>query len=75
MVLTGILEAVGVSRSEAMMVVNALLIAGAINWGLVGVADYNLVENLLGTGMLTTVVYGLVGLAGVDRALTALDLY
>lgn len=75
MVLTGILNAVGVSDSQAMMVVNALLIAGAVNWGLVGLADMNLVENLLGTGTLTTVVYGLVGLAGVDRLLVSLDLY
>lgn len=75
MVLTGILNAAGVSDSQAMMVVNALLIAGAVNWGLVGLADMNLVESLLGTGTLTTVVYGLVGLAGVDRLLVALDIY
>lgn len=43
-----------------------LVIVGALNWGLVGVADFNLVTAILGVGtMLTQVVYILVGLAGV----------
>ncbi|MEX0916832.1 MAG: DUF378 domain-containing protein [Candidatus Spechtbacterales bacterium] len=38
---------------------------GAINWGLVAVNEsYNLVEMLLGTGMVADVVYYLVGLSG-----------
>ena len=34
-----------------------LVLIGGINWGLVGLADVNLVTTVLGTGALTTVVY------------------
>ncbi|MBA3238179.1 MAG: DUF378 domain-containing protein [Parachlamydiaceae bacterium] len=47
-------------------IVGAIAIIGALNWGLVGLADYNLVEHLLGVGTAATrVVYGLVGLSGL----------
>ena len=43
-----------------------LVIIGAINWGLVGVWNVNLVDNLLGAGSAASrIVYALVGLAGV----------
>lgn len=42
-----------------------LTIIGAINWGLVGVADWNLVDSIFGMGMAATIVYDLVGLAGI----------
>ena len=39
---------------------------GAINWGLVGLLDFNLVNALLGgVPVLETIVYALVGVAGV----------
>jgi uncharacterized protein len=39
-----------------------LVLIGALNWGLVGVFNYNLVTALLGdASMLTKIVYGLVG--------------
>jgi uncharacterized protein len=41
-----------------------LVLVGAINWGLVGLFDYNLVSALLGTGMAAKVVYTLVWVAG-----------
>jgi len=41
-----------------------LVLVGALNWGLVGVLGYNLVEGLLGL-MLAKWVYILVGLAGL----------
>ena len=49
-----------------------LVIVGALNWGLVAVARFDLVAALFGmrfgeTSPLTAVVYGLVGLAGVYR--------
>jgi hypothetical protein len=47
-------------------IVGAIAIVGALNWGLVGVFDYNLVETVLGAGTtLTRIVYGLVGLSGL----------
>lgn len=41
-----------------------LLIVGGLNWGL-AIWNVNLVTSLLGTGMLTTIVYALVGLSAV----------
>lgn len=42
-----------------------LVIVGAVNWGLVGMAKFNLVAALFGQTILASIVYSLVGLAGV----------
>lgn len=43
-----------------------LLLIGGLNWGLVGVFNYNLVTSLLGdTSMMTKVVYALVGICAL----------
>ena len=47
------------------IVATALVIVGALNWGLVGVAKFNLVTALLGQTILASIVYALVGLAGI----------
>jgi uncharacterized membrane protein YuzA (DUF378 family) len=49
-----------------------LVVVGALNWGLVAF-NFNLVEMLFGTSMLTTWVYGLVGLAGLYFVWTAMN--
>ncbi len=47
-----------------------LLVVGGLNWGLVSLG-YNLVDSLLGEGStLSTIVYGLVGLAAVVEVVT-----
>jgi uncharacterized membrane protein YuzA (DUF378 family) len=52
-----------------------LVIIGALNWGFVGLMDFNLVESLLGEyETLVQVVYMLVGLAGVNLSLSHKDL-
>ena len=43
----------------------ALVIVGAINWGLVGIARFNLVTALLGDNALSSTVFAIVGLAGL----------
>lgn len=44
----------------------ALVIIGAINWGLVGLFDFNLVSTLFGAdNVITKIVYVLVGIDGV----------
>lgn len=45
----------------------ALVVIGAVNWGLIGLAQFDLVAALFGgqDAPLSRVVYGLVGLAGV----------
>lgn len=41
-------------------------IVGAINWGLIGLFDFNLVSFLFGSGsMLTRLVYIVVGISGI----------
>ncbi|MDP2637778.1 MAG: DUF378 domain-containing protein [Candidatus Levybacteria bacterium] len=47
-----------------------LTVVGALNWGFVGLLNYNLVESLLGGLGLTNVVYILVGASAVYVALT-----
>ncbi len=43
-----------------------LLVVGGLNWGLVGVLDYNLVAELFGAdSALSNIVYALVGVAAV----------
>ena len=53
------------------MVAFTLVVVGAVNWGLVGLADFNLVNMLLGSmPMLERLVYILVGASGVILAAT-----
>ena len=43
-----------------------LTIVGAINWGLIGLLDFNLVSTIFGSGtMLEKLIYILVGIAGI----------
>jgi len=50
-----------------------LVVVGALNWGLVAVARFDLVATIFGmkfgeVSALSAVVYGLVGLAGIYQA-------
>lgn len=48
-----------------------LVIIGALNWGLIGLFDFDLVATLFGTETVTTkIIYSLVGLAGLYSILT-----
>ena len=56
------------------VVAAVLVVVGALNWGLVAVARFDLVATLFGLSFgevsaLTAVVYGLVGVAGLYQAL------
>ena len=53
----------------------ALVIVGALNWGLAGLFHLDLVATIFGmqfgqTSALSSVIYGLVGLSGLYQALT-----
>jgi len=73
MPLTAILDTVGIPNAG--MVSMVLAAVGAINWGLVALLDTNIVTSVLGQGQLTTLVYVLVALAGVDLLGMQTDLY
>jgi hypothetical protein len=52
-----------------------LVVVGALNWGLVAVAKFDLVATIFGmrfgeTSVISSVVYGLVGLSGLYQAVS-----
>ncbi|MCI8617360.1 MAG: DUF378 domain-containing protein [Clostridia bacterium] len=43
-----------------------LIIIGAINWGLIGIFNFNLVDSIFGTmSVISRIIYGLVGVSGL----------
>jgi uncharacterized protein len=46
-----------------------LVIVAALNWGLFGTVRFDLVHALLGSTILSAIVYSLVGVAGVYQGL------
>ncbi|MGE0407007.1 MAG: DUF378 domain-containing protein [Candidatus Korobacteraceae bacterium] len=57
------------------LIATVLLIVGGLNWGLVGLANFDLVATLFGmqfgeTSWLSSAVYLLVGLAALFRAVS-----
>ena len=54
---------------DTKQLVGWVLVIGALNWGLVGLLNLNVVEMLLGAGsLLAKIVYIVVGLAGLYKA-------
>ena len=52
-----------------------LVIVGGLNWGLVGLANFNLVDTIFGSmSLLSRLVYVLVGLAAIYLAVNAMKL-
>jgi uncharacterized membrane protein YuzA (DUF378 family) len=43
----------------------ALVVVGALVWGLVGLFEWNLVEEIFGSGTVADVIYVIVGIAGL----------
>jgi uncharacterized membrane protein YuzA (DUF378 family) len=42
-----------------------LMVIGALNWGMVGLFDTNVISDVFGSGTLTDIVYVLVGACGL----------
>ena len=42
-----------------------ITIVGAVNWGLIGFFQFNLVEAIFGAGWLARIIYAAVGLCGL----------
>ena len=42
-----------------------ITIIGAINWGLIEILDFNLVEIIFGAGTISRIIYTLVGITGL----------
>jgi uncharacterized membrane protein YuzA (DUF378 family) len=57
-----------ISMKLLVMISVILLIIGGLNWGLIGIANFDLVASLFGPGTtLTKIVYDLVGLAAIIK--------
>ncbi len=63
------------SKDKLGLVAAVLVVVGALNWGLIGFFEYNLVQELVGALLsgdaavnVERVIYGVVGLAGVYQA-------
>jgi uncharacterized protein len=42
-----------------------IMVLGALNWGMVGLFDENVVSDIFGTGTFTDVVYTVIGVCGL----------
>ena len=42
-----------------------IVVLGALNWGMVGLFDTNVISDVFGTGTLTDVLYAVVGVCGL----------
>jgi uncharacterized membrane protein YuzA (DUF378 family) len=42
-----------------------LVVLGALNWGVVGLFDTNVISEIFGTGTLTDAIYAVVGVCGL----------
>ena len=40
-------------------------IIGSLNWGLIGIFDFNLVEAIFGSDILARIIYSIVGITGL----------
>ena len=52
------------------MIAFILVVIGGLNWGIFGLTNVDLVAKILGTGMVTKVVYVLVGLSALVLVFT-----
>ncbi|MBS0634045.1 MAG: DUF378 domain-containing protein [Verrucomicrobia bacterium] len=46
-------------------IVLALVVIGALNWGMIGIFGINVVQAIFGMGVVSNIIYGLVGLSGL----------
>ena len=52
------------------VLVSVLLVIGGLNWGLVGLANFDLVASIFGSGAsVSRMVYALVGLSAIYQAI------
>ena len=54
-----------------------IVVLGALNWGMVGLFDTNVISDVFGSGTLTDVVYTVVGVCGlllIPRVLESMHL-
>ncbi len=51
------------------IVITVLLIIGGLNWGLVGIFEFDLVQNIFGQGAFSRIIYTIVGLSAICKVI------
>lgn len=51
------------------VIVAVLVCLGAINWGLIGIFDFNFIDFVFGKTIIDKIIYIIVGLSGLYQAL------
>jgi uncharacterized protein len=51
------------------IIVTVLLIIGGLNWGLVGVFEFDLVQSIFGAGAFSRIIYAVVGLSAMCKVI------
>lgn len=49
------------------IIVTVLLIVGGLNWGLVGLLEFDLVQSIFGQGFFARIIYTVVGLSAIGK--------
>jgi len=55
-------------KSVLDMIAMILVLIGGLNWGLVGAFGFNLVDAIFGSGIVTQIIYILVGISAIYGA-------
>ncbi|PIV25065.1 DUF378 domain-containing protein [Candidatus Berkelbacteria bacterium CG03_land_8_20_14_0_80_40_36] len=56
------------------LIATSLVIVGGLNWGLVGLLEWNLVEAIFGIStVITKIIYDLVGLSAIYMVYTSMS--
>jgi uncharacterized protein len=51
------------------IIITILLVVGGLNWGLVGLFEFDLVQNIFGQGAFSRIVYTIVGLSAIGKGI------
>ena len=49
------------------IIITVLLIIGGLNWGLVGLLEFDLVQEIFGQGVFTRIIYTIVGISAICK--------
>jgi uncharacterized membrane protein YuzA (DUF378 family) len=55
-------------------IVIVLMIIGGLNWGILGIFDVNVVASIFGEGIISRIIYILVGISAVYLAILSMSL-
>ena len=51
------------------VIITMLLVVGGLNWGLVGLFEFDLVQSIFGQGAFSRIIYTIVGLSAIGKVI------